>query len=135
MKQNLKRLLGYAGAYKFSIIMALVCAFFASAGVVLATYLNGVAIDQIAGPGNVNFKGLILVLTSLGVIYLLSSLFQSPWASIQMTPMLPLCLFETAAMLPAAILWSPPRITGKRPSSRVSVTERYTRRFTSDTCS
>lgn len=76
MKQNLKRLLGYAGAYKFSIIMALVCAFFASAGVVLATYLNGVAIDQIAGPGNVNFKGLILVLTSLGIIYLLSSLFQ-----------------------------------------------------------
>ena len=76
MKQNLKRLLGYAGAYKLSIIMALVCAFFASAGVVLATYLNGVAIDQIAGPGSVNFKGLILVLISLGIIYLLSSVFQ-----------------------------------------------------------
>lgn len=33
-------------------------------------------------------------------VHVLSSLFQSPWASIQMTPMLPLCLFETAAMLP-----------------------------------
>lgn len=76
MKQSLKRLLGYAGAYKFSIIMALICAFFASAGVVLATYLNGVAIDRIAGPGNVDFKGLVLVLVSLGVIYLLSSVFQ-----------------------------------------------------------
>ena len=67
---------GYAKKYRFQILLALVCALVSSLGVVAATYLNGVAIDHIHGPGAVDFPGLIQILIGLGVIYVISSLFQ-----------------------------------------------------------
>ncbi|WP_270738782.1 ABC transporter ATP-binding protein [Massilioclostridium coli] len=74
--KNFRRLLGYAKKYRFQILLALVCALVSSLGVVAATYLNGVAIDHIHGPGAVDFPGLIQILIGLGVIYVISSLFQ-----------------------------------------------------------
>lgn len=74
--KNFRRLLGYAKKYRFQILLALVCALVSSLGVVAATYLNGVAIDHIHGPGAVDFPGLIQILIGLGVIYVVSSLFQ-----------------------------------------------------------
>ena len=74
--KNFCRLLGYAKKYRFQILLALVCALISSLGVVAATYLNGVAIDHIHGPGTVDFPGLIQILMGLGVIYVISSLFQ-----------------------------------------------------------
>lgn len=74
--KNFRRLLGYAKKYRFQILLALVCALVSSLGVVAATYLNGVAIDHIHGPDAVDFPGLIQILIGLGVIYVISSLFQ-----------------------------------------------------------
>lgn len=74
--KNFRRLLGYAKKYWFQILLALVCALVSSLGVVAATYLNGVAIDYIHGPGAVDFPGLIQILIGLGAIYVISSLFQ-----------------------------------------------------------
>lgn len=74
--KNFRRLLGYAKKYRFQILLALVCALVSSLGVVAATYLNGVAIDHIHGPGTVDFPGLIQILMGLGIIYVISSLFQ-----------------------------------------------------------
>ena len=74
--KNFRCLLGYAKKYRFQILLALVCALVSSLGVVAATYLNGVAIDHIHGPDAVDFPGLIQILIGLGVIYVISSLFQ-----------------------------------------------------------
>ena len=73
---NLKRLLGYAKAYRTTILLALLCALIGSIGVVAATYYNGVAIDFIQGKDRVDFTSLIWVLASLGAIYLVSSVAQ-----------------------------------------------------------
>lgn len=74
--KNFKRFLIYARPYRIRIILAVFCAFVASVGAIAATYYNGLAIDNIAGPGQVNFSGLIRVLVSLGIIYGITSLFQ-----------------------------------------------------------
>ena len=67
---NFKRVLTYANKYKVQVILAILCAFITNIGVVVATYLSGLAIDEIGGIGNVNFEGLMIILIALGFIYL-----------------------------------------------------------------
>lgn len=74
--ENFKRLLKYIKPYKFLILLALFCAFVSNIAVIVATYLNGKAIDNIVGINNVNFRGLIVILTTLAIIYIVSSIFQ-----------------------------------------------------------
>lgn len=73
---NFKRVLRYVKGYKVQVILAIFCAFITNIGVVVATYLSGLAIDNIGGINNVNFKNLVVILIYLGFIYLISSLFQ-----------------------------------------------------------
>lgn len=73
---NFKRVLRYVKGYKVQVILAVFCAFITNIGVVVATYLSGLAIDNIGGINNVNFKNLVVILIYLGFIYLISSLFQ-----------------------------------------------------------
>ena len=68
--ENFKRLLKYIKPYKFLILLALFCAFVSNIAVIVATYLNGKAIDNIVGINNVNFKGLTVILITLAVIYI-----------------------------------------------------------------
>ena len=74
--ENFKRLLKYIKPYKFLILLALFCAFVSNIAVIVATYLNGKAIDNIVGINNVNFKGLTVILITLAIIYIVSSIFQ-----------------------------------------------------------
>lgn len=74
--KNFKRVLEYIKPYKFQVGLAIFCAFMSNIGIVVATYLNGIAIDNIGGINNVNFKNLTRILIGLGFIYLISSLFQ-----------------------------------------------------------
>lgn len=74
--KNFKRVLEYIKPYKFQVGLAIFCAFMSNIGIVVATYLNGLAIDNIGGINNVNFKNLTRILIGLGFIYLISSLFQ-----------------------------------------------------------
>lgn len=73
---NFKRVLRYVKGYKVQVILAIFCAFITNIGIVVATYLSGLAIDNIGGINNVNFKNLLVILIYLGFIYLISSLFQ-----------------------------------------------------------
>lgn len=73
---NFKRVLRYVKGYKVQVILAIFCALITNIGVVVATYLNGLAIDNINGTNNVNFKNLRIIIIYLGFIYLISSLFQ-----------------------------------------------------------
>ena len=73
---NFKRVLIYIKGYKLQVILAIFCAFITNIGVVVATYLSGLAIDNISGINNVNFKKLVAILICLGFIYLISALFQ-----------------------------------------------------------
>lgn len=73
---NFKRVLNYVRPYKLQVILAIFCAFTSNIAVVLATYLNGIAIDNMKGIDNVNFGNLYKILISLGFIYIISSLFQ-----------------------------------------------------------
>lgn len=73
---NFKRVLTYVNKYKVQVILAILCAFITNIGVVVATYLSGLAIDEIGGVGNVNFESLFIILIALGFIYLISSIFQ-----------------------------------------------------------
>ena len=74
--ENFKRLLKYIKPYKFLILLALFCAFVSNIAVIVATYLNGKAIDNIVGTNNVNFKCLTVILITLAIIYIVSSIFQ-----------------------------------------------------------
>ena len=73
---SFKRVLTYMKPYNFQIVLAVLCAFMSNIGIVVATYLNGVAVDNIGGINNVNFKNLERILIGLGFIYMLSSIFQ-----------------------------------------------------------
>ena len=73
---NFKRVLEYAKVYKVKVILAILCAFITNIGIVVATYLSGVAIDKIHGINKVDFKSLRIILISLGFIYLISAIFQ-----------------------------------------------------------
>ena len=73
---NFKRVLTYSNKYKVQVILAILCAFITNIGIVVATYLSGLAIDEIGGIGNVNFEGLVIILIALGFIYLISAIFQ-----------------------------------------------------------
>lgn len=73
---NLKRVLIYAKKFRLQIALAMICAFITNIGVVVATYLSGLAIDEIGGKNKVNFEALFLILIVLGLIYVISSLFQ-----------------------------------------------------------
>ena len=73
---NFKRILTYVKPYKFQVILAIFCAFISNIAVILATYLNGVSIDNMPGVNNVNFNSLKRILIGLGFIYIISSLFQ-----------------------------------------------------------
>ena len=74
--ENFKKLMKYVKHYRFQVALALFCAFISNIAIVVATYLNGVAIDNISGVNNVNFSGLIRILIGLGIIYLISVVFQ-----------------------------------------------------------
>ena len=73
---NFKRILTYVKPYKFQVILAIFCAFISNIAVILATYLNGVSIDNMPGINNVNFNNLKRILIGLAFIYIISSLFQ-----------------------------------------------------------
>jgi ATP-binding cassette subfamily B multidrug efflux pump len=73
---NFKKLLKYVKPYRFQVTLALFCAFISNIGIVVATYLNGIAIDNMGGVNNVNFQGLTRILIGLGIIYLISVTFQ-----------------------------------------------------------
>ena len=53
---SFKRVLSYMKPYNFQIALAILCAFMSNIGIIVATYLNGVAVDNIGGINNVNFK-------------------------------------------------------------------------------
>lgn len=71
-----RRVLIYVKAYIFQIGLAILCAFICNIGIVFATYLNGLAIDNIQGINNVNFENLKRILILLAFIYFISSIFQ-----------------------------------------------------------
>ena len=49
---SFKRVLTYMKPYNFQIVLAVLCAFMSNIGIVVATYLNGVAVDNIGGINN-----------------------------------------------------------------------------------
>lgn len=64
------------GKYKINLIGVLICSFFSNTLLIFAPLLTGKAIDKIIGPSNVDFSGLIPLISILLALYLTSSLFQ-----------------------------------------------------------
>lgn len=71
-----KRIWNYMGHYRASLIFSLLFAFISSGILLITPYYTGKAVDRIIGKGNVNFKGLLQIIVLLGVLFLISALFQ-----------------------------------------------------------
>ncbi|QHQ62616.1 ATP-binding cassette domain-containing protein [Anaerocolumna sedimenticola] len=72
----LKRLWNYVGKYKTQLIVVFIFAILGNTLSIFTPLLTGQAIDKIMGVDQVDFNGLVKIITELIIIYLLSSLFQ-----------------------------------------------------------
>ncbi len=72
----LHTLLRYAKGQKQGLFAAALCALLASGAEIAAPFLTGRAIDRIAGPGQVDYAGILRYLLLLAVLYVLFSVFQ-----------------------------------------------------------
>ncbi len=72
----LKRLWNYVGKYKTQLIVVFIFSILGNTLSIFTPLLTGQAIDKIIGVDQVDFNGLVKIITELIVIYLLSSLFQ-----------------------------------------------------------
>lgn len=75
-KGILKRILNYLKPYKLFSILALITALIGVSLTLYVPVLIGKAVDLIVGKGNVDFKGLVPVLITLGTFALVGSIFQ-----------------------------------------------------------
>lgn len=75
-KSTIKRLWGYIGRYKLQLIVVFLFALIGNTLYIFTPLLTGQAIDKIIGIGNVDFDGLVVLITQLLIIYVLSSVFQ-----------------------------------------------------------
>lgn len=75
-KATIIRILALIKPYSFFVLLSLVLAAFVVALTLYAPILIGDAVDLIVSPGNVDFKGIGNILVKLGVIVLLTALFQ-----------------------------------------------------------
>ncbi|MCR5650290.1 MAG: ABC transporter ATP-binding protein/permease [Lachnospiraceae bacterium] len=73
---TLKRVLKRVARYRLLIALSLAFASVSVAGSLYIPVLTGKAVDNVLGPGQVDFSGLIHVLIIMGITVLLSSLFQ-----------------------------------------------------------
>ena len=71
-----RALMGYLAGQKKGLTLAAVCALLASLAEITAPFLTGRAIDRIAGPGQVDFAGILQYLIILAVLYVCYSVFQ-----------------------------------------------------------
>ena len=62
-KSTIKRILKYLSKYKAAIITSLILALATVAGQLAIPVLQGKAIDRIIGEGNVDFKGILQIIT------------------------------------------------------------------------
>lgn len=75
-KSIIKKVLSYIGKYKIYLFLSI---FFAAVSVAMTLYipiLTGYAVDCILGPGNVDFAGLLQILTKMAVIILMTAVIQ-----------------------------------------------------------
>lgn len=70
------RLLSFLKPHFWLLALALLCAIFNVAATLYAPVLIGQGIDLIIGPGNVNFEGILRVITILAVVIASGALFQ-----------------------------------------------------------
>lgn len=75
-RTTIKRIFGYVGKYKVHLIALVICAILGNTLFILSPLLTGKAIDYIIGAGQVDFQGLIRTISSLLLIYIISSIFQ-----------------------------------------------------------
>ena len=75
-KEILKRLFEYARPYVGYLIGGLLCAVVSIALTLLGPVLIGKAVDQLVGPGQVNFPETLKYLAMLGITVLLAAVFQ-----------------------------------------------------------
>lgn len=73
---TIKRIFNYVGKYKVHLIAVVICAILGNTLFILSPLLTGKAIDYIIGAGQVDFQGLLRIISSLLVIYIISSIFQ-----------------------------------------------------------
>ena len=73
---TIKRVLGYTAQYRLNLIAGFVCALLYVLFTLLGPVLIGRAIDQVFGPGNVNYQGVVFYLALLAVTVLLAAAFQ-----------------------------------------------------------
>lgn len=75
-KQTVQRILSFTKPCRIYLILALASAVLSVAGTLYAPIIIGKAIDHIIGPGQVEFSIILCSLISLGVVILISALFQ-----------------------------------------------------------
>ncbi len=73
---TIKRIFSYVGKYKVHLIAVVICAILGNTLYILSPLLTGKAIDYIIGAGQVDFQGLIRIISGLLVIYIVGSIFQ-----------------------------------------------------------
>ncbi|MBQ4900182.1 ABC transporter ATP-binding protein [Paenibacillus sp. Marseille-P2973] len=74
-RQTWQRLLKYAGKYRSYAIWAVVSAMISVASSLIGPYMIGRSIDHMIGKGNVEFDEVFRLLTLLGLVYAVGSLF------------------------------------------------------------
>ena len=74
--ETIKRVLGYTKPYRLNLIAGFVCALLYVVFTLLGPVLIGRAIDQVFGPGNVNYQGVVFYLALLAVTVFLAAAFQ-----------------------------------------------------------
>ncbi|GGH11918.1 ABC transporter ATP-binding protein [Paenibacillus segetis] len=74
-KETWQRLLKYVSRYKSSAFWAILCAVISVIASLIGPFMIGRAIDEMVGPGDVNFSGVTTLLIGLAFIYLIGSLF------------------------------------------------------------
>ncbi|WMT41999.1 hypothetical protein RE628_06045 [Paenibacillus sp. D2_2] len=75
MKQTWGRLLTYTGKYKSYVIWSFISAMISVASSLIGPYMIGVTIDKMIGKGAVQFADVFRLLTLLGLVYLVGSMF------------------------------------------------------------
>lgn len=75
-KSSFKRFLPYLGLYKKELIAALALGFVSGLAAVTMTYYIGYGIDQMTGPGEVDFTSLKIILMSLFVLLVITATTQ-----------------------------------------------------------
>lgn len=75
-QQIMKKMLHHIGKYKFFLLLSVIMAAVSVALTLYIPILTGDVVDCIVGPGNVDFKGIFVVLKKMAVIILLTAIIQ-----------------------------------------------------------